>query len=348
MTPDPMYLDSFSLYPFWLDVSAVVGDWLLAALWQGAIVAAVAVLLLALLQQAGPVWRYSLSVTALLALLLVPLLSSVGGAAEEPTAPPEPEAVSSMPAPIPVPPAAPAMPEVPRASAPAPEADVEASNGLLPALASALPGQQLSEWRGAIERVSPVWVGFWLLGVSVLALRLLGGIWWIRRLRTSSRPPDREAAGVVRRARNRAGGARSVQVRCSPRIDTPILCGWWRPMVILPASLCSECPDDELEVLLVHELSHVRRHDVMVGWIQAVAETLLFFHPGVWWLTQQIRREREHVVDDHVVDAGVAPVTYAEALTRVAEQAASVRPARGIALMPLTVAGPCSSGFAAW
>jgi beta-lactamase regulating signal transducer with metallopeptidase domain len=119
-------------------------------------------------------------------------------------------------------------------------------------------------------------------------------------------------------------------------------------MVILPASLCSECPDDELEVLLVHELSHVRRHDVMVGWIQAVAETLLFFHPGVWWLTQQIRREREHVVDDHVVDAGVAPVTYAEALTRVAEQAASVRPARGIALMPLTVAGPCSSGFAAW
>jgi len=334
MTPDPMYLDSFSLYPFWLDASAVVGDWLLAAFWQGAVVAAVAVLLLALLQQARPVWRYSVSVTALLALLLVPLLSSVGGAAEERTAPPEPEAVSSMPAPIPAPPAAPSMPEAPRASAPAPEAGVEASTGFLPGLASVLPGQQLYEWRGAIERVSPVWVGFWLLGVSVLGLRLLGGIWWIRRLRASSRPLDRKATGLVRRARNRAGGARSVRVRCSPRIDTPILCGWWRPMVILPAPLCRDCPDDELEALLVHELSHVRRHDVMVGWIQAIAETLLFFHPGVWWLTRQIRREREHVVDDHVVDAGVAPVTYAQALTRVAEQAASVRPARGIALTP--------------
>ncbi|HHP7239545.1 M56 family metallopeptidase [Longibacter sp.] len=334
MIRDAMFLDSISMYPFWLDGSAVVGDWLLAAFWQGAVIAAVAVLLLAILQQARPVWRYLVSVTALLTLLLVPLLSSRGGPAEGSTAPPGPVAVSSMPAPMTAPPAIPAMPEAPVASAPATEADVEASTGFLPALSSILPGQQLSEWRRAVERVAPVWVGFWLLGVSLLAFRLLGGIWWIRRLRASSRPLDREAAGLVRRAHERAGSARSAQVRCSSRIDTPILCGWWRPMVILPASLCRECPEKELEALLVHEVSHVRRHDVMVGWVQAIAETLLFFHPGVWWLTRQIRREREHVVDDRVVDAGVAPVTYAQALTRVAEQAASVRPARGIALTP--------------
>jgi D-alanyl-D-alanine endopeptidase (penicillin-binding protein 7) len=69
-------------------------------------------------------------------------------------------------------------------------------------------------------------------------------------------------------------------------------------VVLVPASLVAGMPPQLLEALLAHELGHVRRHDYLVNLVQNVIETLLFYHPAVWWLSRRIRAEREQIADD--------------------------------------------------
>ena len=71
--------------------------------------------------------------------------------------------------------------------------------------------------------------------------------------------------------------------------------------------------------MLAHELAHVRRHDYLVNVLQSLVETLLFYHPAVWWCSRQIRIEREHCCDDMVVEAGGNRVAYAAALAQLEE-----------------------------
>jgi hypothetical protein len=65
---------------------------------------------------------------------------------------------------------------------------------------------------------------------------------------------------------------------------------------------------------LAHELAHVRRHDYLVNVLQGIAESLLFYHPAVWWISNQIRTEREHCCDDLAVEASGDVLVYARAL----------------------------------
>jgi D-alanyl-D-alanine endopeptidase (penicillin-binding protein 7) len=69
-------------------------------------------------------------------------------------------------------------------------------------------------------------------------------------------------------------------------------------VVLVPASLVAGMPPQLLEALLAHELGHVRRHDYLVNLVQNVIETLLFYHPAVWWLSRRVRAEREQIADD--------------------------------------------------
>jgi D-alanyl-D-alanine endopeptidase (penicillin-binding protein 7) len=89
-----------------------------------------------------------------------------------------------------------------------------------------------------------------------------------------------------------------VRLRVVDGLASPITAGWWRPVVLVPASLVAGMPPQLLEALLAHELGHVRRHDYLVNLLQNVIETLLFYHPAVWWLSRRIRAEREQIADD--------------------------------------------------
>ncbi|WP_143815286.1 M56 family metallopeptidase [Longibacter salinarum] len=343
ISDSPVMLDAFSLWSVWSKAASPLGDLLILAVWQGAVVAATAVLLLALLRHVRPIWRYSVAVSALVLMLLLPVVSS--GLQTAPPVPPGPSA-NAPPAPAP-PTAVPPAPSPPDNPAPfevgADQASPTPGESIAPwdvmqsagaVVGAFVPPEMLAQWESAIDRTAPVWVALWLAGVSLLALRVTGGIWWIRRLRASARSLPYDMQSVAVQAAQRAGFDEAIAVRRSKRIEVPLVCGWYRPMIVLPESLMATCDREELEALLVHELSHVHRHDVMVGWLQAAAETLLFFHPGVWWLSKQVRREREHVTDDRVVESGIEPLTYAQALTHVAEQALLQRPAPGVALTP--------------
>jgi D-alanyl-D-alanine endopeptidase (penicillin-binding protein 7) len=123
------------------------------------------------------------------------------------------------------------------------------------------------------------------------------GLLWIGR---AARAQACDPAWQERLSRlaERCGLGREVRLRVFDGLASPITAGWWRPVVLVPASLIAGMPPQLLEALLAHELGHVRRHDYLVNLLQNVIETLLFYHPAVWWLSRRIRAEREQIADD--------------------------------------------------
>ena len=102
-----------------------------------------------------------------------------------------------------------------------------------------------------------------------------------------------------------------------------------KPVVLLPASALAGLTPQQLEAILAHELAHIRRHDYLVNLLQTLVETLLFYHPAVWWLSRRIRIERENCCDDLAVSLCGDPCTYARAL---ADLEALRGPARSLAM----------------
>jgi beta-lactamase regulating signal transducer with metallopeptidase domain len=139
----------------------------------------------------------------------------------------------------------------------------------------------------------------WATGASLLALRLASGLTWVRRIGTRDAVPA-EAAWQQRMARlaEALGLGRTVALRVSGAIDSPLSMGWWRPVILLPAALVAGMDPCLLEALLAHELAHVKRFDYLANLLQTAVEILLFYHPGVWWISRRIRQERELICDD--------------------------------------------------
>ena len=103
-----------------------------------------------------------------------------------------------------------------------------------------------------------------------------------------------------------------------------MMVGWLNPVVLLPASALSGLTPTQIEALLAHELAHVRRHDYLVNLLQSVVETLLFYHPAVWWVSAHVRAEREHCCDDLAV-AVCDRLVYVTALADLAAMTSTPR-----------------------
>ena len=113
--------------------------------------------------------------------------------------------------------------------------------------------------------------------------------------------------------------ARHVRLLESTIVDVPTVIGWIKPVILMPASALAGLTPHQLEAILAHELAHIRRHDYLVNLLQTVVETLLFYHPAVWWLSRRIRAERENCCDDLAVSLCGDPYTYAQALADLEE-----------------------------
>lgn len=169
------------------------------------------------------------------------------------------------------------------------------------------------------------WVdAFWLAGVLVLSVRSIGGWWLIQRLRTTAIvEAPAAAAASFRRIANALGLRKPVLLRVSGAIAGPLTIGALRAVVLLPLSAATSLSPEELEVVLAHELAHVRRADFFWNLVQTFVETLFFFHPAVWWLGARIRHERELCCDDLALTVCPDPLVYAHALFRLEEQRGS-------------------------
>jgi D-alanyl-D-alanine endopeptidase (penicillin-binding protein 7) len=140
-------------------------------------------------------------------------------------------------------------------------------------------------------------VALWAACAGALGLRMAAGLLWIgRAARAQSRDPAWQARLTA--MAQRFGLGREVRLRVIDGLASPVTAGWWRPVVLVPASLVSGMPPQLLEALLAHELAHVQRCDYLVNLAQNIIETIFFYHPAVWWISHRIRVEREQIADD--------------------------------------------------
>jgi TonB family protein len=176
----------------------------------------------------------------------------------------------------------------------------------------------------ALDHCIPWMLLIWSAGVILFVARLNLGLIVARRLKSAgATPPSHDLQQVFERVRARLGVARAVKLTHSAMVDVPTVIGWLRPVVLLPVSCLTGLSALQIEAILCHELAHVRRHDYLVSVFQSLVEAMLFYHPAVWWVSKQVRRERECCCDEIAVAMGGDVLAYARALSYLEERRAS-------------------------
>jgi beta-lactamase regulating signal transducer with metallopeptidase domain len=274
----------------WISPNAMraLGWTLLHFLWQGTALAAIAAAAMALSRRSSV--RYAVGVAALALMFAAPLVtlffySGHSGAADT--------AKSS-------PPAAAAGPT---------------------AVGRAAAGGSIQVSRPAPSPDALPWlVEAWLLGVAIFGLRSVGGFFLLeRKRRLQSRVVNERVLEICYMLQDRLGLKRAIQYCECKWLQAPAVIGWFRPIVFLPVSALTGLSEEQLQSVIAHELAHIYRFDAFVNVFQVFVETLLFYHPAVWWLNKRIRAEREHCCDDVAVSLCGNAVEYARALTLMEE-----------------------------
>lgn len=301
---------------------------LLHFLWQGAAVAALLAVLLRLLRGRSANVRYLVATAGLLVMAALPVATFLIGDAP---AAPAPIETSALVVEVSFPPATPPTPGATSPVTPPPvmtEAKDPPSEAVKSAQAPKTVRERWDEASAFVYPYLPQVVAAWAVGVFLLVLWRLAGWTQLRRLtRRNATPVSETLQARLAELAHRLRVSRPVRLLESGIAAVPTVIGWLRPVVLLPTSALTGLSTEQIEAILAHELAHVRRHDYLVNLGQIVIETLLFYHPAVWWVSKRIRAEREHCCDDLAVSVCKSRATYARALATMEELRSAPRTA---------------------
>ena len=139
----------------------------------------------------------------------------------------------------------------------------------------------------------------WLFGTSVLLMRLLGKLLLLNKLKYQQNAPvTAQWHNRISQLAGTLGIEKSVRALESALVKTPVTLGHLKPIILVPVGMLSSLPPEQVEALLLHELAHIKRNDFLVNLLQEVLEALCFFNPAIWWISSQVRQERENCCDD--------------------------------------------------
>ncbi|HEY0229933.1 MAG TPA: TonB family protein [Dokdonella sp.] len=172
-----------------------------------------------------------------------------------------------------------------------------------------------TQFSSLIDATMPWLVLLWAGGVLAMGGRIVWQWRALMRLTQSWAESSVELDAALLSLKKRFAILQRVRVLVSERVDTPMLVGWLRPVVLLPAAVVLGFPRQQIELIVAHELCHLRRYDHLVNFAQVLVETLFFYHPVVHWISREVRNERELCCDKLVLGSEVgAPRDYAHAL----------------------------------
>jgi len=159
----------------------------------------------------------------------------------------------------------------------------------------------------------------WLATIAILASKLLIEIYNVNNLPLhSSIQPSAALSARFDELAKQIKLPKTPQLLISLKAEVPMAIGWLKPVVLLPATMVTGLNTAQLEMLILHELAHIRRHDYLVNFLQTLIELLFFFHPSVHWIGKQMRNEREYCSDDIAVEHCGDAIAYAHTLTDTA------------------------------
>ncbi|MGD9157336.1 MAG: M56 family metallopeptidase [Desulfobacteraceae bacterium] len=155
-----------------------------------------------------------------------------------------------------------------------------------------------------------VWL--WCTGFIFLSIRFVISGYRLSHIITSSMPVADDILPDKFYTKN-------VKLLRTSRLGSPVCFGIIRPTILLPDRMYQNSSSEELRMIIRHEMAHIARKDCWINLFQRVVETLLFFHPLVWYASRQLTDQREQLCDNHVINDGASPQNYVKMLTRIAE-----------------------------
>jgi bla regulator protein BlaR1 len=290
------------------EVVQALGWTLLHSLWQGALVAlALSVLLVFLNRQSAQV-RYFIAVTALfttMALAVFTFFSVYRSAVPATVYKTSGYALSAPATSLPL---------------------VKAESSWFDSLFSA------TFFSSYFEKHLPLIVTLWFMGLLVMALRMLGGLAYVQRLKNYQNQPLGERWQTkLDELRQQLGLQKPVKLLESLQVKVPMAIGYLKPVILVPVGAISGLSEKQVEAILAHELAHIYRHDYVFNLIQSLVETIFFYHPGMWWISATVRAERENCCDDIAISLCGDSLTFAGALAELEEMNYAAGPALAMA-----------------
>jgi beta-lactamase regulating signal transducer with metallopeptidase domain len=292
------------------ELMSAIGWTIIHSLWQGALVAVLLAIVLAALRNNASTNRYAVSVTAMFAMLQISLFTffaiyeprSLADDLTSPTTIIGSEVLVNQ------------------------VYDIHNLNQNSEVLATAQEQNSLvSYYNATIENIKNnlhLIVATWIIGVVLFSLRFAGSLLYINKLKNKyvGAAPEswlKLSADISHKLRLR----KNVKVLLSDLVHTPTAIGIFKPVILMPISLQTGLSMAEVESILAHELAHIRRNDYLINIFQSVAEILFFYHPAIWWISANIREERENCCDDMAVAAIGDSMVYSRTLARMNEMA---------------------------
>lgn len=285
-----------------------IGWSLIHSLWQAALIGLVLATLLKLLSRAKPQSRYFIACVALAAMIILPVITTYF-LHIRPTNPPD------------------IIVEDDSAVAMSVDSNLQntrviGNEGIVGTQKNNWINRTITETWNTSERVEnflPWLILLWLVGVVIYAIKLGGGLFCaanLRRLPVNAFNPVLD--DLVNELTSRLSIKRKIKICESSLINVPMTIGWIYPLILIPPSSLLGLTPFQLQTIITHELIHIKRYDFLINFLQSVVETLLFYHPAVFWTSRKIREEREYICDDLTVALCKDSVGYARALTKVA------------------------------
>lgn len=160
----------------------------------------------------------------------------------------------------------------------------------------------------------------WTVGMLFFLLKIVLGLSAQHQLKVrSEKITDHWISHTLRTLSSKIGILKDIELRTTTILTSPAVSGWLKPIIYLPFTVFNQLSPKEAEAILAHELAHIIRHDYLVNLFQSFIEAFYYFHPAVWWISANIRNEREHACDDLAVSILGDKLGYAKSLVALQE-----------------------------
>lgn len=312
------------------DLADFWGTWLLHSGWQSAIVVGIVAILLVAARRTSAQFRYALLVIALVKFAAPPFFNLSMGLFSQARSPISSELTTAI---------NDRHLFSPNDTDVRPAQSLQGTTGSTATQILASPQSAKSDFTPVVAPsqeapAAPIQIRWGLLslllihvgGMMIVGCHLRNRYRHIQTLiRNSTAAPDK----IIQLTRETARflGLKSIpEVHVSRESESPFATGLFRRIILLPVSVL-KLPSDQLQIILGHELIHIRRHDLTIGWLETYLSILWWFHPGIWWLKGQLRRTREDCCDDVLLASRLTmPVRYCETLIEAAAHQCWVQP----------------------
>ncbi|HEY0609745.1 MAG TPA: M56 family metallopeptidase [Chitinophaga sp.] len=178
-----------------------------------------------------------------------------------------------------------------------------------------------------LEIAFPALVALYIAGVAVMCIKLAADLAQLQQIsKKQVLPADSAWEHYLDRLKLQLHIPRKVKLLVSQYLQVPVMIGFLKPVILVPAAMFNNLSAEQLEAILLHELAHIKRNDYILNIFQSIVETALFFNPFIWWISKYIRLEREHCCDDMVLAHTSQPLHYAKALVALEEYRFTTNP----------------------